>query len=158
MVNETNLAKYVNIVKSNATEIPNDVYSYMVNKINDEINDTIKIDPSLINLRYINYNRTFIKISIMTIPYGASIREISDQIKNDFFIFNGIINKKYTYKLKDNTFNKENTNFYLKNHEIIVLARILHDILYKSFPSLGFFVKYLKLMNKFLKDLKLNTV
>ena len=30
MINDTNLAKYVNIVISNKDDIPNDVYSHMV--------------------------------------------------------------------------------------------------------------------------------
>jgi hypothetical protein len=57
-----------------------------------------------------------------------------------FFIFNGIIDKKYIYKLKDNIFNKNDIDFYLTNSAIYTLVRIFHNILYKLLPSLNTFV------------------
>jgi len=37
MVNDTNLAKYVNIIKSDSKDIPEVVYQYMVMKVNDKL-------------------------------------------------------------------------------------------------------------------------
>jgi DNA-directed RNA polymerase len=61
MTNNTNLAKYVNILKSNENEIPNDVYTYMVKRVNEEINILISNFNTFIKLTLLNINRKFIK-------------------------------------------------------------------------------------------------
>ena len=56
--------------------------------------------------------------------------------------------------LIDKTYNKFNIDFYLNNKEINCLAKIIHNVLYKSFPSLKILVIYLKNINTFLKKNK----
>ena len=151
MVNDTNLAKFVNILKSDRNDLPNDVYTFAVKKVNEDIKHYVDICYMYVKLSYLNINRKFIKRGIMTIPYGATIRGIFNQLKSDHFYFYKNINKNSTYMLIDKTYNKFNIDFYLNNKEINCLAKIIHNVLYKSFPSLKILVIYLKNINTFLK-------
>nr|YP_010130216.1 DNA-directed RNA polymerase [Clavaria fumosa]QPZ51118.1 DNA-directed RNA polymerase [Clavaria fumosa] len=87
MLNDSNLAKHVNIIKSNRDELPNDVYAMMVDTINHEINEIINKKPEYANIGNLKINIKFIKRDIMTIPYGATIRGIFNQLKSDHFYF-----------------------------------------------------------------------
>jgi len=91
----------------------------------------------------------------MTIPYGSTVRGISNQLKSDFFEYIGKIDNKVAYKIVDETYKNTSAELYLNNSEIHCLATIIHDILYDTFPILKELVSYLKDMNKTLKDLNL---
>lgn len=158
MVNDTNLAKYVNICKSSSKDVPEDVYSYMVEKINTKINEIIDKSCEYFKLNFLNINRNFVKKGLMTVPYGVTKRGIADQLKTEFFKLERWKDKKPEYVLLDNTFNKDNIKFYLSNLEINCLASIIHNILYETFPILKELISYLKNMNKFLKQLNLNPI
>jgi len=158
MINETNLAKYVNIMKSNRDDIPEDVYQYMAKKVNEKVKEITTTYSEYSKLNYLNIVRSFIKRCIMTIAYGVTKRGISNQLKEDHFVFAGLVNNKQTYRLKDDSFNKIKFDFYLTNVEINCLANILHEILYDTFSSLKDLVIYFKLMNKFLKELNLSPI
>jgi DNA-directed RNA polymerase len=159
MMNDTNLAQYVNIVNSNKDDIPNDVYSHMVTFVNQKIQDIIEINPNYAILNNININRNFIKRGIMTIPYGVSSRGIADQLKTDHFkkmdLVKGNVN---LFVLKDKEFNKTPFDIFLTLKQISVLGSSIHSVLYDTFPNLTILVKYLKDMNSLLKKLKISTV
>jgi len=157
MINDTNLAKYVNIIKSGRDDLPNDVYGFMVTKVVDEIKELIQKNPEFAKLGYLKITRKFIKRGIMTIPYGVTVRGISEQLKSDHFQINKI-NGKRCYLLNNKEFNIIDTDIYLNDKEINQLAKIIHDILYKSFPNLTKLVDYLKNMNRFLKKLNLSPI
>jgi DNA-directed RNA polymerase len=156
MINDINLARYVNLVKSNQDDLPNDVYGFMVNRVKDEINNLVKNENEFIKLNYLNIDRSFIKRCIMTISYGVTIRGVIDQLKSDQFKLVDRIKGKNTYTLKINKDN--NFYFYLNDKEIYQLSKIMHNILYKTFPSLSLLVEYLKNINRLLKSLNLNTI
>lgn len=159
MINDTNLAKYVNIVKSNKEDIPNDVYTHMVLFVNKKIQEYIKVDYSLAILENININRKFIKPGIMTISYGATTRGIAEQLKNNHFRQIDLVKgKSLTYELISKEFNKTDFDIHLTVKQIYVLAKAIHSVLYDVFPNLTILVKYLKDMNKLLKKLKLPTI
>jgi DNA-directed RNA polymerase len=159
MINDTNLAQYVNIVNSNKDDIPNDVYSHMVTFVNQKIKDIIEINPNYAILNNININRNFIKKGIMTIPYGVSSRGIADQLITDHFkkmdLAKGNVN---LFVLKEKEFNKTQFDIFLTLKQISVLGSSIHSVLYDTFPNLTKIVKYLKDMNSLLKKLKLPTV
>ena len=68
MINNTNLAKPVNIKKSNKENIPMDVYSHMISRWGEKkIEEYIKNDNSLAILDNINITRRFIKPGIIII-------------------------------------------------------------------------------------------
>lgn len=158
MINDINLAKYVNILRSSRDDVPEDVYGFMVKKVNIKIQELIKNHKEYANLDYLNIFRKFIKRGIMTIPYGATVRGIVNQLKTEFFLFDGVVDRKPTYKLIDDKYNKYNHDFSLNNKEINALGKIIHDILYETFDSLKELVKYLKCMNKKLKILNLQPI
>jgi len=154
MINNTNLAKLVNIAQATKEDLPKDVYTFMVKKVTEELELLNKKSKEFIKLTLIEICRKFIKRAIMTVPYGATVRGIENQLKADHFKSIGL----NQYILKNNLFNKEGSEFHLTNKEIGKLAKILHDVLYSSFPELLTLVTYLKQMNKFLKALSLNPI
>jgi DNA-directed RNA polymerase len=158
MISDVNLAKYVNILRSSKDDLPQDVYGFMVTKVKNKIKELIENDSDYAKLDYINIIRKFIKRAIMTIPYGATIRGITNQLKTDFFKVVGLENGKPIYSLIENKYNKINFDFNLNYKEINALGKILHDILYETFDSLTLLVDYFKEMNKKLKKLNLNTI
>jgi DNA-directed RNA polymerase, mitochondrial len=160
MINDANLAKFVNIVKSSKNDIPNDVYNKMVENVNININSLIETYPEFSKLKLLNVNRTFIKNGIMTIPYGVTTRGISSQLIKEFFILlNPVKGSKRAFILQDKNFLKnQDINLTLTFKEIFKLAEIIHNVLYNSFPNLTVVVKYLKDINRFLKLLGLSTV
>ena len=81
MTTDLNLANYVNLLKSSPDKEPNDVYSLMVDLVNDKLTQTNNT-----NIIKLNITREFIKRGIMTIPYGVTIRGIKEQLISDFFI------------------------------------------------------------------------
>jgi DNA-dependent RNA polymerase len=159
MINDTNLAKYVNITKSNKEDIPNDVYTHMISFVNKKIQEYIKNDNALAILDNININRKFIKPGIMTISYGSTSRGIAEQLKiNNFKQLDLVKGKKVTYVLTKKEFNKTDSDIHLTVKQIFVLAKAIHSVLYEVFPNLTILVKYLKDMNLLLKILKLPTI
>lgn len=159
MINDTNLAKFVNLVNSNKDEIPKDVYLHMVSFVNNKIQKYIEKDYSLAILGNILINRKFIKPGIMTIAYGSTSRGIGDQLKiNHFRQLDLVKGKKKAYVLINKEFNKTEFDIHLTLKQITVLAKAIHSVLYDVFPNLTILVKYLKDMNKMLKKLKLHTV
>ena len=169
MTTDLNLANYVNLLKSSPDKEPNDVYSLMVDLVNDKLTQTNNT-----NIIKLNITREFIKRGIMTIPYGVTIRGIKEQLISDFFIKTNETHK-YTlthtsqaiqkvsnlYKLRNNKFLKKDPyvtveNFRLSGSEIMNLAKLIHSTLYDTYPSLTKLITYLKNMNKLLMKLNLN--
>jgi DNA-directed RNA polymerase, mitochondrial len=116
----------------------------------------LKKNPEYSKLDYIEIIRRFIKRAMMTIPYGATIRGIVNQLKTDFFQITEVVKGKPLYGLIDDKYNKYKIDFNLNYKEINALGRILHDILYETFGNLTLLVDYFKDMNKQLKKLNLN--
>nr|QWO71408.1 RNA polymerase [Termitomyces sp. K2P1] len=159
MINDTCLARYVNILHSNKEEIPKDVYNHMISYVKDKIHGYIKEDLSLAILDNININRKFIKPGIMKISYGTTTRGIMEQLRKDHFRQLDLVKgKKLTFLLKNNEFNNTKFDIYLNFKQLLALAKAIHSVLYEVFPNLTILVKYLKDMNKLLKDLKLPTI
>jgi hypothetical protein len=107
----------------------------MVTKINEKIN-SVAYDFKYTKVNNLNINRKFIKRGIMTIPYGATIRGIINQLKSQFFEYVGLIDKRVSYKLTYNNYNKSVVDIYLSFSELSYLSTIIHDILYDTFPIL----------------------
>lgn len=156
MMNDLSLGKYVNIFKSSYNDIPKDIYSEMVLKVKNDITELIKSDKSFIKLEQLNIIRSFVKRSIMTIPYGVTIKGISEQLISDHFVLSPKSKelKKRVYHIVDSEICNQYILFSYK--DIFNLAKIMHNVLYKSYPSLTKLVDYLKNINKFIHQLNLN--
>jgi DNA-directed RNA polymerase len=174
MTKDLNLARYVNILKSTNNENPHDIYSLIAKKVNDIINKFPDFSiNALLKKLAIEENREFTKWPVMTTSYGVTLRGIKDQLISNIFIktdekyrYNVINNKKNLekvtnmYKLKDKKFLKEEFQdefeiYKLKGTEIMNLAKIIHNTLYDSYPSLKLLVKYLHDINNFLNEISL---
>jgi len=174
MTKDLNLAKYVNILKNTNDEIPNDIYIEMAKKVSDIINNLC--DSNLytqIKKLLIEKNRDFLKQAIMTTSYNVTLRGIKDQLIDKIFTktndkFRYIDTKKEQkiekvynlYKLKDIKYLKEEyrnefENFKLNGSEIMYLAKIIHNTLYDTYPSLKLLVKYFNDINNFLSLISL---
>jgi DNA-dependent RNA polymerase len=159
MINDSNLAKYVNIINSNKDDIPNDVYTYMVSFVNNKIQELIEKDSSLAILANININRDFIKPGIMTISYGSTGKGISDKIKSDHFRrFDLVKGENVKYLLINKQFNKSVFDIYLNERQLLKLGGAIHSVLFERFPDLTILVNFLKDMNKLLRNIKLPTI
>jgi len=159
MINDTYLAKYVNITSSNENDLPKDVYSYMIAHVETKIKEYIKNDNSLAILDNIIINREFIKPGIMTISYGATNRGISEQLRTDHFRQNDLEkDKKLSFLLINNKFNKTNFDINLTYRQVSYLGKAIHSVLFDVFPNLNTLVNYLKNMNKMLKGINQPTI
>lgn len=179
MSNEITLFNYVNISKSTKDDKPADIYDqlvpYVIDIINEVINDPNKVlntnkrKKNIItaveidklkaeykNLSLIKIDRSFIKRTIMTIPYGISAFGIKDQLINDFFNLRNLkLNNRKCYTVKDPKLIKVNYEVFFTGRSIFKLAEILHNVLYNTFPNLSIFVDWLKNINNMLKKLNL---
>jgi len=159
MTQDINLGKYVNLLKSNKDDIPNDIYKEMSNKVIKNIKNLIENDingKDFVKLSLLSINRSFIKRGIMTISYGSTIRGIFDQLLeggSKQFEYIGYKDSKKTYFVIDNEVC--DNNIYFNRKEIFKLASIIHDVLFDSYPSLRKLVNYLIEINNFIYKLNL---
>jgi DNA-directed RNA polymerase len=117
MTNDINLAKYVNLLKSNNNDIPLDIYKEMANKVIINIKELIennKDGKDFIKLTQLNINRSFINRGIMTISYGSTVKGIYDQLlegSSKQFNYIGIKENKNIYSIIDSTICSEYLTF-----------------------------------------------
>lgn len=155
MIKSVNLAELVNIRESSEYETPKDLYSNVANNIKEKIRNYAMNNKSHINLLNLNINRAFVKKSIMTIPYGITQRGLTEDLRETFF--RNVSGSDY--KLKDKEFNKlKESSLFLNLSSINVLGKIIYSELFESYPNLQKLVKYLKDMNKVLKELNLSVI
>ena len=84
LITDTNLAKKVNIIEASFKDIPNDLYNECVKHIKDEIKNECLTKPEMSSLLKLDINRSFVKRTIMTIPYNVTYNGALNQIE-DFF-------------------------------------------------------------------------
>lgn len=160
MSNDINLAKYVNLLKSNNLDIPSDIYNEMANKIIINIKNLIDKDKDgkvFIKLALLKINRSFVKRGIMTISYGSTIKGICDQLidgGSKQFEFVGVIKNKKLYSIIDENICTKSLLF--TKSELTQLAKLIHNVLYDSYPCLKKLVNYFIEINNFIYKLDLN--
>jgi hypothetical protein len=148
MASDTNLAEYVNLRKSNDDDIPQDLYRKMADKANLDIKEFLKGDRGGEHdaIGLINMDRSFIKRCIMTIPYGVTKKGVKNQLISEHFIEVSKNKYKADPNFIDDCF--KDTIFDLK--DIVIIAKIIHNVLFDSYPILTKLVNYIKSMNNFL--------
>lgn len=153
LITDTNLAKKVNIIEASFKDIPNDLYNECVKHIKDEIKNECLTKPEMSSLLKLDINRSFVKRTIMTIPYNVTYNGALNQIE-DFFKKEWDNEKKmYTYEIKDKS---KYGPIILKTKEINLLTKIIYKILFKMHPKLSELINYLTKMVQLLTDLKLS--
>lgn len=156
MASDVDLANYVNLCKSTDSDIPGDIYGVMADRVRLELSELIKENPDYAILEKININRNFVKRGIMTIPYGVTKRGIRDQLLAEHFLLlsekddKGIKLYKANDRFIDSTI-KDVVKF--RSSDITILAGLIHNVLFNTYPNIKNVVKYLTGMNSFLKNL-----
>lgn len=159
MANDVNLGRYVNILKSTGSDIPNDLYSIMVDRIKEDISTLIKDNIGNAILSKLNITREFVKRGIMTIPYGVTPRGVREQLRSEHFVLLEDKDEKnrQLYKVNPKFIDPTLVNSVkFRLNDINNIGIIIHDVLYKTYPNLLNVVDYLKEMNSFLHKLGLD--
>lgn len=155
----------VNLVPQNENDKVNDIYSYLLKYINDEINlEGNKLNTEFPNLKHIRLNRNDVKTPIMTKTYSVTLLGMKNQINfslkknSEEFIINYDnetlnIDKKneklYNIKIKSYLTNKL---VELDQKDIFKIAQIIEKSLFIKFPLLNkvytYFREICKICNK----------
>lgn len=159
LTEDLSLANETNLLKSSNSEDPKDFYSYIVTalkfNINNKINEinNVGIEHEFYNtldsykrIKNMNIPISLVKKPIMTRAYNASVLTMMEDVKNEFNVTDlkiPQINKKG--EIKDViTFSHENSNDLFTNGNFSVLIKNIMEVLYKEFPKIHLFNKYLK--------------
>lgn len=163
------LAKHLNLTKSNNSDIPNDFYSFITKLIKDYIKkilETSKIKDekymaSLKRLSVLDMQRKLVKKTIMTIPYNASKYKIVEQLKESFSINQELSKfKKELDKDEDNIndiwYKSNESDINLKNEDFSLFCNIIFHVLNQHFSNLEILVDYFKQVSNILSQLQLH--
>lgn len=134
----SNLARLVNLMPSEYTDAPFDLYSIVLKEINQKVSELVVNDTKHILLKTLKLDRKLVKRSIMTIPYNVTIHGVVNHLE-EFF------NKEWKdgnllYKPKD----KKNGVEYITQSDIFKLATIIKSTLFEMHPELNNLINYFK--------------
>jgi DNA-directed RNA polymerase len=152
MAQDITLAERVNLLASDESTKPNDVYSDLIIPIKQGIDDLVKKYVEHFNLSKLNITRKLIKRGIMTITYGVTPRGILNQLLSEQFIKFDVVDNHNLYKP---TNSEVGENVVLRFNDIVKLSEIIYHSLFKIHPSLNSIMKYFHAMVKLLNDLNL---
>lgn len=162
LMKDIELGVNTNLLPQTENEIPEDIYSYLLNIINEAINNYGKEHIEYNILAFIKLERKHIKAPIMTKVYNVTKYEISRQLQA---IFKGDnedtlllaeqakVIEEISTELEENIkSNKKKTKFicpsndggkiYLNTKDIYKMAEIINDQIFVVFPSLNEIYKY----------------
>jgi DNA-directed RNA polymerase len=101
MIQDINLAEQVNLLESSKDIHPNDLYSFMINPIKENIKDLISKDYSYTKLGELNITRKLVKIPLMTISYNVTIKGMCEQIIKSCFDHVDFVDNNSIFKAKE---------------------------------------------------------
>ncbi len=138
IISDSKLAMKVNIVESDTSLDPYDLYMDCVDLIRQNIKNGVSKYPVYASLLKLRVDRKLIKRSIMTIPYNVTPIGIREQLEEHF-------DKKWS-NLRYYEFTPKDKDSYgdvtLTSADMIFLAKIIHQTLYNEHPKLKELVKY----------------
>jgi DNA-directed RNA polymerase len=163
LIRDFDLASKTNLTPASNLDKPNDFYNNVVSLANKTINDCGEAEGKD-NLAYVKLNRKILKTSIMTKTYNVTAYGMKEQIKQNLKL------KNEDDKIEDDIENilRENFKFRqgiylapskldnekhveLNEFDIIKIARILNEVIFIEYPTLGevynFFIRLAKLTN-----------
>lgn len=151
LLRDLELGSRVNLVSSTHSDIPADIYSSLLDPINNAINKFGEDNIDYSHFALIKFNRKNIKQSIMTKVYNVTTFGISNQLKNNIDIVNEEQNLKISEDLKSNLKYKS-PNYYsapgkngpvlLSNSDLMKIAAIINDEIFVVYPSLNYIYSY----------------
>ena len=136
------LGEQVNIIESDDSKQPNDIYSQQIPKIKNAIIEEFKntdTDTDTMN-KLINFpiTRKLVKKPIQTIPYTITINGINKHLISQSNIIINPNNKKKEYEFIID----DNSKIILEYFEIIKLSKIIYKSILTEYPILDKFFKY----------------
>jgi DNA-directed RNA polymerase len=147
-------------IKSNviASEFPQDLYTEVGNTVISTI--TNLQDSNLRNvLSKIKINRKFMKKPVMTVPYNVGINTLGEQLVDNNFVtksWESLDEGKTCYYIVNPEFVIGEDKLILTNKEMGIFSVILHQAIYKRFPSLKIYKNFLDDLIKTLLKLEKN--
>jgi len=153
MAQDITLAEKVNLLASEESAKPNDVYSDLITPVKQDIENLVKEHVEHFNLSKLNITRKLIKRGIMTITYGVTPRGILNQLLSEQFIKFDVVNNHNLYKP---TNPEVGENVVLRHGDIVKLSGIIYNSLFKVHPSLKSIMNYFQDMVKLLNNLNLS--
>src|SRR6266404_1352502 len=170
------LAKSVNVISNNVDQV-NDIYTEMLDPINENILNYVKENPEYKNLNMLILKRKNVKTPLMTVTYNSTAHGRSLQLASTFkkIKIEDIKNldNNTLFSIENSEIENENINYendiisydnlkylyevpskdlkfplYLTFKEIFKLAQLMHESLFKSYPNLRLIFEYLNSISK----------
>jgi DNA-directed RNA polymerase len=135
LTRELNTAIHTNLISLPDSTVPNDYYNFAGNIVQKELDKCV-----IKNISNFKINRSFIKKTVMTIPYNISLFGVKEQIKEHFSEYKE--GNKYFYKVPAEL-TKNNENIYLYPSELFKLGELVYNTLINNLPSLKVLTNYL---------------
>lgn len=150
LLEETSLAKAVNLSASSWDEAPDDLYTFLALRIKEYLTIELKLKKNLTKelresyTRITNQNfqnhRKLVKKTLMTIPYNSTIFSNILDMKEEF---NKVkINNEFVFVYK------KDANIIFKHIDFQIICNSLYVCLYRDFPRLEELLKYFKIIAK----------
>lgn len=140
MFKDIELGKMVNIIPSNDTELPNDIYTYFIDIIKETISKYGN-DHKMKELMYMKVDRQMLKKIIMTIPYNATVVTIVEQLMESSI--NRIklepVNKKYKWEFESENINNK---IYLNQKNLYELGNKIQKRIKEEYETLKIVFEY----------------
>jgi len=173
MMKDLELAKKVNLTKSNKTDTPYDLYSEIIEPVNILLNNFGKENIEHAALSLVKFTRKEIKPIVMTKVYNISVYGIAQQLSSSFkreTLIKEInsLHEKIVNGIKDGLKKKQQSKFEVEYYapgidgEVILtrkniykIAELINDKIFLLFPSLNYIYTYLKNISKFMIKLNL---
>ena len=146
LLEDTTLAKQVNLSESTWNNIPDDFYTFLSLKIKDHLKLELINNKCLESEKRDSYNRlieldfknhrNLVKKTIMTIPYNSTKYANILDMKEEFNLVKKNGESLFIYK--------NNNKIILKNIDFQVICNTLYLCLYRDFPKLEILLNYFK--------------
>jgi|GEM_PF-1290246 len=138
LIKDFESGKKVNLIPQKKSDTVGDIYSDLLEPVNQAINLHGEINEDCSEFTKIKLSRDNIKQPIMTKVYNVSTVGIADQLRNSF--------EKFVNKDKTIHYLVPSVNGFIKLNyrEIFTLAEIINAQIFKSLPSLKALYVYLK--------------
>jgi Autographiviridae RNA polymerase len=134
----------VNLIPQKESDKVEDIYSFLINPINEAIRKFATENKDFQILKDIKLERVHIKPPVMTKTYNVSVRGIAQQLKSKMKIKKISKNENHYYAPGNNG------PILISYLDIFKIAEIINNQIFISFPSLKEIYEYFKDMIKFM--------
>ena len=149
LLKDLDLGNKVNLKKQTDIDKVEDIYSEMVEPINKAINAHGQENHDFVSLSLVKLNRKLLKPLIMTKLYNSTPFGMAQQLKSNLIKEKSSLHTKLLKDLKYQVPGKDGI-LLLNNFEIFKIGQIVHEQIFKLYPSLkaiySYFIDIVRLM------------